>query len=121
MMLTLIKLASSPLTWLALLAAIVLFLHQGNQSLKNDLKQQAGVIEQLEENTKQLNKNVLLVQQDQETLNTLIVKKSDLKKQQDSISARLDAIPDTSTCKPFENVNTLEAARTFRDYQHLKK
>lgn len=119
-MILLFKILGSPLTWLAILCGVVFFLHTSNQSLHKDIKAQEAVISQLKENTEQLNKNVILVQQDQATLNRLIVKKSDLEKSQANISARLDAIPDTSTCKPFDNTNTLDAARQFREYQHYK-
>lgn len=117
-MILLLKILGSPLTWLAILGGVVFFLHASNQGLHKDIDAQKAVISQLKENTEQLNRNIILVQHDQQTLNSLMVKKSDLQRQQAGISAKLDAIPDTSTCKPFDNTNTLEAARQFREYQN---
>ena len=112
-----LKLLSSPISWLAILAGVVFFLHQSNQNLNLKLDASQGVIERLEKNVKQLNDNVIIVQGDQQRFEQLMVKKGDLRKSQDSINERLSAIPDTSTCRPFQDTNTLDAARQFRDYQ----
>ena len=109
-----LKAAMNPLTWIAILAAVVLFLHNENKSIKTELKAQKEVAERIET-------NIGLIQGDQASTVLLLTKIGKLKDRQVTISQKVEAIPDTSTCKPFEDANTLEAAQLFRDYQNAPK
>ena len=109
-----LKAAMNPLTWIAILVAIVLFLHNENTSIKNELTSTKGALERIET-------NIGLIQGDQQRTLLLVNKKQQLLERQTTIRERIDAIPDTSTCKPFDDANTLNAAMEFRDYQNAKK
>jgi hypothetical protein len=120
-MLQLLKLLKSPITWVIIgVCALNIFvssllINNINLNHKNyDLKQQQTRYEQVIEAQK---KSIIILEQDRVLLSNLEKNKQQVVVKQNNLNQKLNAIPKTSTDKPFTNPELLSAAEQLRAYQ----